>query len=286
MGTNKDRVAILLATYNGGQYLAEQLDSLFSQSYNDFTIYIHDDGSKDDTLKIIEAYKQRYNQIELLDFPVGCGAKESFLTLLQKVDADYYFFCDQDDVWKPNKVELSLAEMKKQEAKVGKDKPVLVYSDLQVVDSNLQTISDSFWQMMLIRPEKLRTFNQLGGSYLVTGCTMLINQSARQCTVFPATKATMHDVWITLCVAKNHGVIHAINTPLILYRQHGNNTLGAIDGVSETKLSNKLHNIKRVYRENVATYRMLSALQYGSVFKYLFYKIYCRYSIRNSFSEK
>lgn len=265
-------IAILLATYNGEKYLREQLDSLYNQTYKNWTLYIHDDGSTDNTLTIIYEYQKMYNNLRVLLFPGGCGAKESFLKMLQMVDADYYLFCDQDDVWLPIKIEQSLSAIKAIEKDKGEETPILVHSDLQVVDADLRTINDSFWDMMLIRPEKLQTFSQLGAYHLVTGCTMLFNKAAKKCAKYPAKYASMHDVWVTLCVSKNKGVIFGIKTPLIMYRQHGFNTLGAKDMRKDSKLTHKLLNLREVICQNYRTYRMLMDLNYGSVFKYLYYK--------------
>lgn len=273
----KSDVAVLLATYNGESFLREQLDSLYNQTYKDWILYIHDDGSQDGTLNIINEYKKKYGNIVLLDFRKGCGAKDSFLTLLFSVDAEYYFFCDQDDVWEPNKIEISLVEMKRLEEENSINHPIVVHSDLMVVDRNLNLISPSFWEMMLIRPEKLRSFNQLGTNCLVTGCTMLFNKAAKNCTIYPAQNAVMHDVWVVLCVAKNLGTIYEIQAPLIMYRQHGNNTLGAKDMKNESTILKKLLGIKGVIKQNISTYKMLSGLNYGSVFKYIYYKVKYRY---------
>lgn len=275
-GATIGNVAILLAVYNGEKYIREQLDSLYSQTYKDWSLYIHDDGSIDATMSIIREYIDRYDNIEILPFSGGCGAKDSFLKMLQEIDADYYFFCDQDDVWTPQKVEISLSEIKKIELEFGADKPIIIHSDLEVVDKELRTISKSFWNMMMIRPDKLKTFNQLGANCLVTGCTMLFNSSAKKCTLFPANNALMHDVWITLCVAKHEGVIYGINIPLIKYRQHDKNTLGAKDMRQDSKLINKLCNWKRIISQNRATYNMLKDLNYGSWAKFIFFKILYR----------
>ena len=106
-------IAILLATYNGGQYLREQLDSLFAQTNQDFRIVIHDDGSTDNTVEIINEYKEKYpERIEVLDGKPKGTPKANFMYLLSEVEADCYFFCDQDDVWLPTKVEESLKAFK------------------------------------------------------------------------------------------------------------------------------------------------------------------------------
>ena len=128
--------AILLATYNGEKFLREQLDSLLQQTYSDWTLYIHDDGSTDSTKEIIKEYEQKYENITMLRYPSQKGAKNNFMSLLERVEANYYLFCDQDDVWRKDKVEKEMARMMVLE-KDFPGKPVLVFSDLYVVDINL-----------------------------------------------------------------------------------------------------------------------------------------------------
>jgi rhamnosyltransferase len=102
--TSPTPIAILLATYNGGQYLMEQLDSLLQQTCQEWTLYIHDDGSTDNTYDILREYSQKHSNIYVLEYESQRGAMGNFLSLLQRVEADYYMFCDQDDVWLKQKV--------------------------------------------------------------------------------------------------------------------------------------------------------------------------------------
>ena len=126
-----------MATYNGEKYLREQVDSIISQTCQDWHLYIHDDGSKDSTIAIIKDYICQYpDSITLLDYPPQGGACKNFLSMLDKVEAPYYMFCDQDDVWLPEKIALSLEEMKRQEA-LHPQKPVVIHTDLHIVDDKL-----------------------------------------------------------------------------------------------------------------------------------------------------
>lgn len=272
MSNDLSKVAILLATYNGEYYLREQLSSLFEQTFKKWTLFVHDDGSKDKSLEIVSEFASKYNNVELLNFQTGCGAKESFLTMLKIVEADYYFFCDQDDVWDPEKIETSLTQLKQLEDQHKKTMPIVVHSDMTVVDRNLNVIKKSFWEVMMIKPEYLNNFNRIGANCLVTGCTMCFNRAAKKATLFPAKNAVMHDIWITLCVAKSEGVIYAINKPLMKYRQHDSNTIGAKDKRKEAKFSYKLLHLRKIANENYSTYKMLRDLGYGSFAKYLYYK--------------
>ena len=224
MEHNNHKIAILLATYNGAKYIREQLDSLFQQSCGDFHLYIRDDGSTDDTLKIVEEYRQNFpDRITVLeDSQKHKGAAKSFMQLLQEVDSDYYMFCDQDDIWLPNKVELTFARMKEVEGTA----PVLIATDLKVVDEQLSPIKDSFNADLKIdvfrkHPELICV------RHVVTGCTMMFNRAAKEASLPMSPRATMHDEWVALSVHFKGGIISILDEATILYRQHTSNTLGA-----------------------------------------------------------
>lgn len=270
-----------MATYNGERFLREQLDSILQQSFSDWTLYIHDDGSTDTTPSIIKEYTQKYHNIVELDYPSQKGAKNNFLSLLRRVEADYYLFCDQDDVWRKDKIEKEMSKMDMLEKdKIGK--PVLVFSDLYVVDENLNITDQSMWSKSNICPEFLTNFTEGGAFEFVTGCTMLFNQEAKNTVRFDhIEKATMHDAWITLCILKSEGVVAPLNEQLVYYRQHGDNALGASDWTEHGRLY-KLRNIHSIFKRNYIHWQMLNALGYGSFFKYLRYK----YLYRKRYYEK
>lgn len=266
----KPHIAIIMATYNSERYLREQLDSLYSQTFLEWQLYINDDCSTDDTVSIIEEYNSKYHNIDLQVNTHSFKAKGNFGNLLERVDADYYMFCDHDDVWLPNKVERTLQEMRNVENS-NADKPVVVFSDLRVVDSNLKEISSSFWVYNRIRPDRT-SLSWLGVRCVATGCTMMINKSARDLSYPIPEIAKMHDIWITLVVKKNGGILAPISEPLMCYRQHGSNVYGANN---ETRFSflAKLQNVRNLWKENVQQYKMLQMVGYGSVLKYVFYKM-------------
>ena len=265
---NQSRIAILMATYNGAVYLRAQLDSLMSQTRRDWTLYVQDDFSTDSTLDIIKEYQQRYDNIRMLEHASQLGPMKNFMSMLEQVEADYYLFCDQDDVWIADKVERSMQEMEACEAQ-NPGKPTVVFTDLRVVDSSLQEISSSFWEYMKINPEKLSTFARLGARRLATGCTMCFNRLAKSVSLPVSANAYMHDAWVVLSVSKQGGIIKGISIPMVLYRQHASNVLGAVG----SGLMKKFTDLRNVWRENMKVYRMLKDLQYGSFPKYMYYKM-------------
>ena len=139
-------IAILMATYNGSRYLREQIDSILSQTNDNWQLYIHDDGSTDSTMDIILEYCNKYigKIVYLNDAQKHRGAAMSFMYLLKQVEADYYMFCDQDDVWLPNKVEQEFKSI----TEYSNEKPILVFSDLYIVDEKLNVIEKSYWRYM------------------------------------------------------------------------------------------------------------------------------------------
>lgn len=262
------RIAILMATYNGETYLRAQLDSLMSQTRRDWTLYVQDDFSTDSTIGIIQEYQNRYDNIRLVEHTSQLGPMKNFMSMLEQVEADYYFFCDQDDVWMVDKVERSVLELEACEVQ-NPGKPAVVFTDLKVVDASLREISPSFWEYMKINPKKLTTFARLGARRLATGCTMCFNRQAKNVSLPVSANAYMHDAWIVLSVSKHSGIIRGIPAPMVLYRQHESNVLGAVG----SGLMKKFADLKNVGRENMKVYRMLKDLEYGSFLKYMCYKM-------------
>ena len=261
----------MLACYNGEQYLAEQLDSLLRQTCRQWTLYIHDDGSTDRTPQLIRSYAQNHPNIIVLDYAPQGGAMNNFLSMLQRIRADYYMFCDQDDVWLEDKVQISLDQMKQLEQQHA-DLPLVVYSDLYVTDADLNITNPSFWQEICLYPEFVTNFNEVGASTAITGCAMLFNQQAKDALPFPPVHATMHDAWISACVLRAGGHIHPIRQPLVYYRQHGGNCVGAND-LNHITLGYRIRNFKQMQQKNWRLYRMLRALGYGSIVKFFAYKM-------------
>jgi glycosyltransferase involved in cell wall biosynthesis len=219
-----DSVDILLATYNGEKYLKEQIDSILSQTHTAFRLIVSDDGSTDSTKRILADYKNIDSRIELHFQEKNLGYIKNFEFLLKQVKSKYYMLSDQDDVWDAEKVRISLDTLKREKA-------VLVFSDLLVVNENLEMINRSFWKMISVE-RKIMRFHDYRLVYLyncVTGCTILSESKyIDKILPIPSGSWIAHDYWVAL-VLSQHGKLYAIEKPLINYRQHGNNQIGAFN---------------------------------------------------------
>lgn len=276
-------IAILMATYNGERYLREQMDSLLVQTCDDWHLFVHDDGSQDDTINIVTEYKEKHpDKITILTYPSQGGACKNFLSMLERVDAPYYMFCDQDDVWLPEKTALSLQEMKVREQEQP-EAGIIICTDLTVVAEDLKVVNRSMWEYLSNYPEYIRTFRDAGASAIVTGCAMLFNRKAKEACLPYSSVVMMHDCWVCLCCLSQQGRLYGIPQQTIYYRQHGDNSLGVGVGAAQIGIVYRLRHFIELFNYNAAYYRMLSALGYGSVIKYLAAKLRYRRRIKRGY---
>lgn len=238
------KIAVLLATYNGEDYLAEMLDSLVAQEDVEFCCYIHDDGSVDGTMDIIQNYIFRYPKVfVLLEDDRVCGsAKENFFYLLKEVEADYYFFADQDDVWLPKKMKKTYDAIVELEKHSYDRAPLACFCDMFVTDSALNVIHKSFIQS-IGRSITHTKYSQILIDNPAAGCCLCINRFCREkaLTIKDRKNVEMHDVWCLL-VAAVFGRVCSVDEPLSLYRQHDKNEMGAIHETFGEKLSRNSQN--------------------------------------------
>jgi len=227
LNNKKKTINILLSTYNSSAYLCDQLDSIVSQTYTDWCVLIRDDGSINDTLNIINKYVDKYpGKIILIEADKrNMGPCQSYSSLLECSTADYIMFADQDDIWIPEKLELCMKKMHKMEKQYDPSFPLLVHTDLKVVDQDLQILQDSFMSYQNISGFRDRT-NQLLLQNSITGCTVLINRALKDISIPIPKRACMHDWWLAL-VASLFGKIGFIDMATVYYRQHAENFLGA-----------------------------------------------------------
>lgn len=210
-------VIVLLSTYNGEKYLKEQIDSILRQKDVDVSILVRDDGSSDGTIKILEEYNKQFGNFSYYQ-GVNCGPAKSFLDLLKTADeADYYAFSDQDDLWDDDKLSCAVRILKHMDD----SKPLLYYSNLRVVDENLQFYRNAH-STKLYNPNKYSALTE----NLSGGCTAVMNyKTKRLITDRMPDYCTMHDTWIyTVCKILGDTVYD--ETPHMSYRQHGNNVVG------------------------------------------------------------
>jgi glycosyltransferase involved in cell wall biosynthesis len=221
-------VDILLATYNGDKYLAKQLDSLLKQTFLNWRLLIRDDGSTDQTVQIISHYVERYLDkiVHIIDDNKNLDVTRNFERLMEYSTAPYIMFCDQDDIWLPDKIETSLRKLQTMEHQYGLDTPLLVYTDLAVCDEADQQIAHSFW-------------NYQGGDHTLpldyakalvqnnaTGNTFIFNRALCNYALPFSPNAVMHDWWVAL-IALYLGKVDYLADQTILYRQHTANVSGS-----------------------------------------------------------
>lgn len=247
---------ILMATYNGAAYLTEQLESLLSQTDQDWQLVVRDDGSSDETPVILQLYAWRMGaRMRLLPGEGHIGCLKSYELLLRESRADYCLLADQDDVWLPDKIRHARDCMEATEAEIGKDTPIIAYSDLLVTDAQLHVLG-SYRERVKLRPDLLQTPEQLAVNNYVTGCTMMLNRAAMEVALPFGDHAVVHDAVIALSVCARGGRLVDIGHADILYRQHGDNSIGAT-AVEKAPhyVWRKLTSLGRTLRQQQANYR-------------------------------
>ncbi len=219
-------IDILLATYNGARYLRPQIESILDQEDVSFRLLVRDDSSVDETPAVIERYRRlRPDRIILVSGSDHLGAAGNFACLLREAKAPYAALSDQDDVWVPHKLRTLLGVMRDLESRHGTDTPLLVHSDLTVVDERLRERHSSFWRYSGFDP-RCTTFPRLLIKNTVTGCASLVNRALIELALPMPQAALVHDYWLAL-VACAAGQLGIVEEPLVAYRQHPRNVIGA-----------------------------------------------------------
>jgi hypothetical protein len=249
------RVAILLATYNGERYLDELMRSLLSQTYQDFVVIVRDDHSSDRTPAIIDHWSAAQpNKISVVSDDRGnLHSLGNFARLMELCDAPYFAFCDQDDVWLPNKIERAITEVRHLESQFGKTTPILVHSDLKVVDGDLREIAPSFFSYSHINLGDAKRLDRMIINNAVQGCASMGNRALLKLGRPIPDGVLYHDWWVAL-VAASCGVLRTIAEPTILWRQHGQNQVGAGHWQRSSTLWDARHILRqpRVLKERMA----------------------------------
>ena len=218
-----DLVCILLSVYNGARFLPAQLKSLVDQSHSNWVLLWRDDGSHDNSRQIMEHFADEVGQhrVQQLPAPIGqIGITSSFMHLLSNSpdEASFFAFCDQDDVWLPDKLTRAVKFLQTVQATEAG-----LYCARQVlVDESLCPLGLS---------PKINRQPGLGNSLvqnIATGCTIMMNREAKRHVIGTAAPpGTLHDHWTYLIVCAAEGRVFFDQKPSILYRQHGGNAVGS-----------------------------------------------------------
>ncbi len=227
MDIDRPTIDILMATFNGEAWVGAQLESLLQQTCDDWRILARDDASSDGTVAVLEDFAAKHPQrISIQRNEANLGVISTYNLLMQASGAPYLMLCDQDDVWLPEKVAKTLEDMRQAEALYGNDMPLLVHTDLVVADCDLNPISDSLWAFQKSDPAGGNGLNRVLLQNQVTGCTCMFNRALLETALPLPEGALMHDWWLALC-AVAFGRIEQVPEATMLYRQHGQNELGA-----------------------------------------------------------
>lgn len=230
----EDDIEIVLATFNGMPFIKDQIDSVIFQMEG-ITLLIHDDGSTDGTYEYLVDLAAKNTCVNLLNTPPQGGARANFAYLLENSKKDYIFCCDQDDLWFPEKISSMLSIMKLHEDLHGSHCPILVHSDLTLIDSSGKNIATSYWKYQNLSPNWTSELNLIMTQNIVTGCASLVNRALLSISLPIPPESPMHDHWLAL-YATAFGRVIPMSQPLIYYRQHSGNVVGAKSFFSIAKI--------------------------------------------------
>ena len=205
------KIDILMATYNGEKYLAEQIDSIICQTYKNWNLLIRDDGSSDNTFKILKEYEKKDDRIKIIKDKKGnLGIAKNFEELLKISSSELIMFSDQDDVWKKDKIKIMLKYVGNSD---------LIISDAIVTNEKLECISESLF--CLVKSKNGIIKNVIKNTYY--GCCMLFKRKIlEEVLPIPNNKEIGHDLWIGL-ISEKYYKVKFIDEKLIYFRRHSNN---------------------------------------------------------------
>ena len=268
MGDYVVKTLILLTTWNGAKYLPGQLDSIRSQTDPAFEVLLQDDGSTDETLRQLDTVCRGDDRFTRgREEGQHLGAVGNFLSLIRQADADAVLLSDQDDVWLPEKVASLKQALSEAEAACGRGTPLLVHSDCRLIDGQGLLLADSFfrhqgWDPAATDLPRLLVQNN------VTGCTLIMNRALRDLIADHGRPELlfMHD-WFIALTAAAFGRVFFLNRPLTLYRQHGENTVGASGSGQLSRGVEALCHRERAQKRIALTYEHTRAFReaYGSL---------------------
>lgn len=260
MDTNSKQVIIMMATYNGEKYLKDQIKSLQNQTFKNWNLYISDDSSTDNTLKILRDYQKKDQRIKkiLVNTSGYHGAFANYFNLMRYVQDecpsyDYYFYCDQDDIWEDNKISLEVKALEQIENKFGKSKPAFCYCDLELYDvygnDQHDKISNHINTQFMDNP-----YNSLFKDQYVWGTTIAHNYALWKLLYLGTPKEVQnfisHDVYLSKYAMAYAKTVYLSKT-LVRYRRTGNNVSSTPGIYNLSSIFNKLTHFN-VLIENAA----------------------------------
>lgn len=228
-GLMSPNVAILLCTYQGEQYLHEQLASFHAQTHAQWTVWASDDGSQDGTRQLLAAYKENWgvNKLKIYDGPRK-GFVANFMSLIcrPEIQADYYALSDQDDIWHADKLARAVQWL----ASVPSNVPALYCTRTELIDEHGALIGTSRWFSRKPAFANALVQNVAGGN------TMVFNDAARRLLMLagPDVQVVAHDWWVYIVVSACGGNVHYDTQPSLRYRQHSDNLIGSNAGLRAT----------------------------------------------------
>lgn len=247
----KQTVQVLMSTYNGEKYLAEQIDSILNQEGIEVKLLIRDDGSKDGTINILNEYESKYDNITVY-LGENLGAWKSFFDLLEKADKniEYYALADQDDVWYSKKLSAACDMMNKSDVSEYK----LYMTTYDIVDKDLNIIEKREMEY-----ERKFTFPETIMGRCASGCTMVFNDRLREEIVkYKPEYTRMHDFWLLMSAELLGACIYTDSNSNMMYRQHESNVIGICYSKTEhikRLLASALHGNNQRQREAIELYK-------------------------------
>ena len=251
-------IDIIMAAYNGAEYIGEQIESILASSKKDFRLLIYDDGSQDETAGIVKNYAGKYpGKLFYFYNENRFGHCANFLQGLVRArneyPADYYMFSDQDDLWLKDKISICLERIKDYSS------PCMVFTDAMLVDADANPLG-----MTLLGADRLNTAGTDLAHLLMEnkcqGCTMMINSALAAMVDKFDDRVRYHDWWIAL-IASAFGNIVFIDTPTLMHRQHESNVVGqkSFSGYLAGRISkgaaDSKERLKATYRQAAAFYK-------------------------------
>lgn len=233
-------VTIVMATYNGEFYIAEQVHSLLQQTYPISEIIIVDDASTDNTLTKLQLLQANSSYVTLLQNPTNLGITKTFEKAISLCKSDYIAICDQDDVWEHHKIATLINAIGSEDA---------IYSNSLLVNNKNESLGIKFDSLL-----NMQSY-YTGLPFLVNNCvpghTILMKTAFIQ-KILPIPSNIMYDRWIGYCAAASNGLAY-INQTLVRYRQHANNAIGTHKSTKAKVAKQNLYTLKKAELETMAT---------------------------------